>query len=699
MLENKLPNTWRAAVDTGGTFTDVCMLNELTGEILVHKVPSTPADPSRAIIQALTRVAQIGNVRMSGLSLLLHGTNLAVNTLLERNWPRAALIVTRGFKDILYIGRQDRPHLYDTRITRPEPLIPRHLTFEISERILAGGNVLHPLDQENLRALVDRLKEVSPDAVAVSLLHAYANPAHEKKIKDFLIKFLPGVPITISSELMPRIGEFERTCATAINAMVTPLMSTYINKLTAELEQGKESKNTGLFIMQSNGGVISAPQAAGESARTVLSGPAGGVLAGVTLSRETGRPNLITLDIGGTSTDVSLIHMEHPGYITEGEIAGYPLHLPMLDIHTIGSGGGSIAGIDRGGALKVGPQSAGATPGPACYGLGGREPTVTDANLVLGRLGNTIPVGEDRYLDLESARRAINEKIASPLNLPVEKAAGGIIEVAIAGMAGAIRLISVQRGYDPREFTLMAFGGAGPLHAAQLAREIGIPHVLVPRYPGVTSALGILFADLRRDYVSNVVTPWEQVRVDILMKIFTGLEDRSRRDLSLEGLETGGVTVNRYIDLRSKGRSYAITLPAPGGRLSPGDLKLLERSFHLLHRKEYGFSREDHPLEMVALRLVATAKPPGAKHTVDLYPARGKDITLDRVKTQPAYRDVIFSGKPLRTAIYRRRLLQPGMELTGPAVVEQPDSTTLIWPGMKAGVDSRLNIIISVEAT
>lgn len=696
MKENNHQDTWRAAVDTGGTFTDVCFLNEITGELLVTKVPSTADDPSRAIMHSLKRVAEMGNVSLSALSLLLHGTTVATNALLERGGARTALIVTRGFKDLLYIGRQNRPHLYDFRATKPDPVIPRHLTLEVNERILPGGRVLNSLDEEDLIAVAAKLREISPDSVAVSLLHSYANPVHEQRVKEIINKFLPGVPVTLSSELLPEFREYERTSTTAINAVVTPKMSTYINELSAELEHNKKSGRTGLFIMQSNGGVISARQAASESARTVLSGPAGGVLAGVMLSRETGRPNLITVDIGGTSTDVSLIHMEHPRYTTEGLIGGYPLRLPMLDIHTIGAGGGSIARVDRGGALKVGPQSAGANPGPACYGLGGHEPTVTDANLVLGRLDRAISIAEDRYLDLEPARMVINNKIATPLGLPVEKAAEGIIAVVNAGMARAIRLISVQRGYDPREFTLLAFGGAGPLHAAQLAREIGIPHVLVPRYPGVNSAMGILFADVRRDYVSVAVTPWEQVQVEDLMNILTDLEYRGRQDLAGEGFEPEGVVINRYIDLRYSGQSYEITLPAPGGRLSPGDLKLLERSFHLTHRKEYGFSREGAPLEMVALRLSAEAKPPGSRQLTNLSLTRGRDSAAGIIKTQPVYRKVIFDGVPHKTAVYQRNLLPSGTELNGPAVVEQSDSTTLIWPGMKARVDSKLNMIITV---
>jgi N-methylhydantoinase A len=695
MLEKK-STAWRAAVDTGGTFTDGCMLNENSGEFFAVKVLSTPDDPSRAIMEALSQLADKGGVGLPGLKFLLHGTTVATNALLERSGARIALLVTRGFGDILHIARQSRPHLYDFRAQKPEPIVPRHLTLEVDERVLPGGVVLKPLEAAALKELILRLQQLKPASVAVSLLHSYASPAHEIMLKEALKKELPGVPVTISSELLPEFREYERTGTTAINALLSPAMASYVEKLHAGLQKIGGDAGIGLFIMQSNGGVISARQAAAESARTVLSGPAGGVLYGAIVSRDIGRPNIITADMGGTSTDISLIYRNTPRYTADGCVGGFPLRLPMLDIHTIGAGGGSIAYIDRGGALKVGPGSAGASPGPACYGYGGNDPTVTDANLVLGRLGPEIRLGDDSSLDPESARRAIHDKIASPLNISVERAAEGIITVVNAVMTRALRLISVQRGYDPREFLLMAFGGAGPLHAAELAREAGIPGVIVPRYPGVSSAMGILLADARRDYSAVMVESWDSINVEVLTDSFKTLENKAREDFSSEGFDPGQVSITRFVDIRYTGQSYELTHPAPAGRFIAGDLKLMQRSFHLTHKSEYGFAREDAPIELVNIRLTATIPLSAGKRTG--FKDAGTTMKDGKVRKEERlyHRNIIFSGKPAETMVYMRHQLAAGNEITGPAVVEQSDSTVLIPPGMRARVDSLYNIIIDV---
>lgn len=695
-MANNQSQTWRAAVDTGGTFTDGCMLNESTGEFHAVKVLSTPDDPSRAIMNVLQRLAEKGGVGLSGLCLLLHGTTVATNTLLERTGARTALLVTSGFRDILRIARQNRPHLYDFRAMRPTPVIPRQLTLEVEERILPGGVIHKPLDKEHINQIIAQLRQLQPASVAISLLHAYASAVHENMLKDALEQEFPGMPVTISSALLPEFREYERTSTTAINALLRPVMASYLDKLQDWLRQTGSEAKTGLFVMQSNGGVISSGQAAAECSRTVLSGPAGGVLAGAMLSREVGRPNIITADMGGTSTDVSLIYRNTPRYTTEGNVGGFPLRLPMLDIHTIGAGGGSIAYIDQGGALKVGPLSAGASPGPACYGQGGPEPTVTDANLVLGRLGPVTRPGENNSLDAESARRAIHDRIAKPLGITVERAAEGIITVVNAGMTGALRLISVQRGYDPREFMLMAFGGAGPLHAAELARETGIPGVLIPRYPGVTSATGILFADARRDYTAVAVMPWDKIDVEQLTENFKILEKKGREDFYGEGFDPQQVCTTRFLDVKYAGQSYELTMQAPAGKFTAGDLKLLERSFHLSHRSEYGFAREGASLELVTLRVVATV-PPFTGSKSDLKGSIPKPVAGESVnKLRPQHRHVIFNGEPIDTIVYPRQMLTAGDEFSGPAVVEQPDSTTIIPPGIPARVDSLLNILINV---
>ncbi|MBE0467173.1 MAG: hydantoinase/oxoprolinase family protein, partial [Candidatus Desulforudis sp.] len=469
-----MTRTYKLAVDTGGTFTDFCLLGD-DGELWVEKEPSTPDDPSRAVFAGIEKLLKKTGIQPREISLFLHGTTVATNAVLEQRGARVALVTTSGFKDVIFIGRQNRPHLYNFWSTKPPPLLPRHLVFEINERVLADGSIRRRPRNDEVGFVVQRVREAGVEAVAVCLLHAYVNPEHEMLLKNALERELPQLSVTASSEILPEFREYERTSTTVINALVRPLMDRYIKRLERDLQS--TGVNGEPFIMQSNGGVITAAQARNQSARTVLSGPAGGVLAGVSLARLTGCKNLITADMGGTSMDICLIHDGEPRFTTEGSIGGYPLRLPILDIHTIGAGGGSVAWVDAGGALRVGPRSAGAVPGPACYGLGGANPTVTDANLLLGRLHPADFAGY-RQLEPELAVRSIEERTAKPLGLTLEEAAEGIIRVVNAGMVRATRVVSVQKGHDPRDFTLVAFGGAGPLHAVELARELSIPRIL-----------------------------------------------------------------------------------------------------------------------------------------------------------------------------------------------------------------------------
>ncbi|OAT85297.1 5-oxoprolinase [Desulfotomaculum copahuensis] len=719
----------RAAVDTGGTFTDVCLLREDTGELWMAKIISTPDDPARAVMSGLARAAAGGGLDPAGIRLLVHGTTVATNALLEGKGAPAALITTRGFADVLRIGRQDRPDLYDFRVTRPAPLIPRRLTFEINERILAGGKIYITPDEAEVRAVVEEIRRRGVSSIAVSLLHSYANPVHEKKVREIIHAVYPQAVVTLSSEILPVFREYERTATAAVNAVVLPRVAAYLARLETALGRtgngGTQrtgdgcarraaavgSGGPGLFIMHSGGGVITAAQAQRESARTVLSGPAGGVLAGVQLAAKTGRPNLITADMGGTSMDISLIRGGKPRYTTEGSIGGHPLSLPMLDIHTIGAGGGSIAWIDAGGALRVGPASAGADPGPACYGLGGEEPTVTDANLVLGRLDPAHPLTGERPLQLEPARRSIAEKIARPLGLMLEEAAAGIIAVVNAAMARAVRVVSVQRGLDPRDFTLLAFGGAGPLHAAELAREASIPHALIPRHPGVASALGMLAADVRLDYARTVLLPLAEATADELARLYAPLEEAARRELAAEGFSPAEMLLERAAGLRYAGQSYTLDLPVPAGALTAADLHLLTRSFHLEHRREYGYRREDAPVEITLLRLAATGRLP-AFHGPFRAPAAGLNsasrlsfgrhgkgrsaagVGPDGPPPPAATRPVFFQDACLPTPVYERTTLAPGQSLTGPALIRQEDTTTLLWPQMRLTVDRLGNLII-----
>lgn len=685
---------YRLAVDTGGTFTDVCLAREEPGEILLTKVPSTPHNPALAVLNGISRIMAMANTPLAKVKVLLHGTTVATNALLEGKGSKSALITTRGFRDILLIGRQNRPALYDFWAVKPKPLIERRHIFEVRERILASGEIHVPLAADEAREVSERIRSLGIDSVAICFLHAYRNPEHERQMERIIKKIHPQAQVNLSSEILPEFREYERTSTTVINAVIRPLLHGYLThleqKLTRLTKEGQRPPT--LFVMQSNGGVITAGQAKKEAVRTVLSGPAAGVMAGVHLSRQTGRKNLITFDMGGTSTDICLIKNGQPRFTTEGQIGGYCLRTPMLDIHTIGAGGGSIAWIDAGGALRVGPVSAGAVPGPACYGLGGRKPTVTDANLLLGRLSPENALVENKKLDFLAASRSIAENIARPLGLTQEEAAAGIITVANAVMARAIRVISVQRGHDPREFTLVAFGGAGPLHAAALARELNIPRVLIPPYPGVTSALGMFFTDVRRDYVQTFLKPIAGYQAQKIEQIYQNMEDAGKQELLQEGFPPGKIYFLRSADLRYHGQSYELTLPVPAGPLTPGDLVILERSFHLAHQQEYASSREKTAVEIVNLRLTALVRLPKYNITTSSCQVPG-DGPIP-VKKQ---REVFWAEKFVSTAVYRRKNIPPGQKIEGPAVIEQADTTTLIWPGMYAWSDKWGNLLIDTR--
>lgn len=675
----------KIAVDTGGTFTDICLLNEETGELSVKKVSSTPNNPARAVITGLLKIARECAAEPGEVNMVLHGTTVATNALLERRGAKAALITTAGFRDTLYIGRQNRPSLYDFRALKPPPLILRRHTYEVKERMLYTGEVRTPLDEGNVREIARAIKSKGIFSVAVSLLHSYANPFHEVRIKEIFNEEHPEAFVTLSSEILPEFREYERTCAAAINALVRPKVDFYLGDLENGLKENGVNGN--LLIMHSGGGVITAFSARYESARTVLSGPAGGVLAGVDLGRETGLKNMITLDIGGTSTDICLIRNGEPGYTSEGEIGGYPLRLPMIDIHTIGAGGGSIAWLDSGGALRLGPRSAGAEPGPACYGLGGTEPTVTDANLLLGRINPHTTLGDKKELNIELARDSIVEKIARPLGLTAEEAAEGILTVVNANMVRAVRVVSVRRGHDPREYTLMAFGGAGPLHGASLARELGMPRVVVPRYPGVTSALGMLQADVRLDFSRTFLDLITNVSPEKLRRLYGVMEQEGTARLKNEGFFDNQIVLIRQADLRYAGQSSEITLPVQGNTLTETDLNQLKESFHMAHQREYGWWREDAEVELVNLRLTALGQLPQKI---------GAHTPQNQGEPEPAgFREVYFGGYR-NTPVYRRVDLAPGYTLQGPAVVEQEDSTALLFPGMRAQCDQRGNLIIEV---
>jgi N-methylhydantoinase A len=658
-------------VDTGGTFTDFVVFTD--GQLRVYKTLSTPDDPARAILSGLEALGLREHV-----DVVVHGSTVATNAVLEQKGARTGLITTAGFRDVLEIGRQNRPRIYDLRQVKPPPLVPRELRLEVVERLDERGNVLIPLDHASAEAAIAQLQAAGVESVAVCFLFSFANPAHEQAVAAMVEA--AGLPVSASHIVLPEFREYERTSTVVLNAYVAPLMARYLRRLASALPT-----QTVLRIMQSNGGTISAETAAREAARTLLSGPAAGVVGAAGIARMAGFPRAISFDMGGTSTDVSLIDGQ-PTPTAEGRIGPYPMRLPMLDIHTVGAGGGSIAWFDTGGALRVGPRSAGADPGPAAYGRGGSEPTVSDANVVLGRLLADVFLGGTMRLDVDRARAALTP-IAERLNVSLEAAALGITQIANANMEGAIRVISVERGYDPRDFTLVAFGGAGPLHACELADRLRIPRVLVPTAPGVLSALGMLMADILKDYVQTVMRPIEDA-ADALDTAFTALEARARTELAAEGVPPEGQTLVRLLDLRYRGQSYELAVPYTG------DLASTAAAFHAAHERRYGYADPNEPVQVVNARLQAIGQAPHPVFTAQAVPEPWEPTPQD-------HRPVGFAGagglEILKAAIYDRATLTPGARLRGPAIVTQYDTTTVLPPRWLAHIDGYGNLIAERE--
>jgi len=678
----------RIAADTGGTFTDICLFNDLTGKLDIAKVSSTPKDPAKAVIDGVRKLMVDLNLAPSQVRFFLHGTTVATNALIEGKGAPTALITTEGFEDVLGIGRQNRPSLYDFWAKRPRPLVPRNLCYGVPERILYTGEILRPLDESRLQTIINDIKRKNVMSIAVCLIHSYANAIHEQRIKALIAKTYSEAFVTVSSDILPEYREFERMSTVCINAYVMPRVNSYVRHLESMLhEMGVASE---LYIMQSNGGVITAETARESSARTVLSGPAGGALAGVYLSAALQCPNAITIDIGGTSSDICLINQGNPNLTTESDIEGYPIKLPMIDINTIGAGGGSIAWIDPGGALRVGPQSAGADPGPVCYGLGGSEATVTDANAVLGRINPSYLLGGEMPVYEEKARKAIEEKIAKPLGLDLIKAAEGIIAVANANMIRGIRRVSVEKGYDPRDFALISFGGAGPLHGVELANALNIKRVIIPLYPGIASAFGMLSADVRHDYVQTQISVSDKLDLERMNATYLDMETNATGQLRDEGLEDESIKLLRLADMRYLGQSYELSVPVPDGGVTVEVISNLVTDFHRSHERAYGYNRADEQVEFVNLRLVALGKLPRTEIGGE-WPAKGDP------PSPYGHRRVFFGGQAYNTPVYRRENLLQARPLMGPAIIEQLDSTTIVPPGDRATVEQGGNIIIELE--
>ncbi len=686
----------RVAIDTGGTFTD-CLASD-GGRLRMLKVFSTPADPSQAIVEALRKLGAAGRP-----ALVLHGTTVGTNTLLERKGARVAFVTTEGFEDTIEIGRQARPRLYDFFFDRVPPLVPRELRFGVSERIGPAGEVVQPLDPAGVRLVSANLREARPEAIAVSLLFSFANPVHERAVAEVLSDL--GVPLSLSHQILPEFREYERASTVVVNACLQPVMQRYLENLERRV---RELGAVRVFVMQSSGGIAALASAAREPVRTVLSGPAGGVVGAAAMARRSGCARIIAFDMGGTSTDVSLVDGE-PRASSEGEVAGLPVRVPMLDIHTVGAGGGSLARFDVAGALRVGPESAGADPGPICYGRG-TQPTVTDANLLLGRLPPGRFLGGEFELDAERTRKVASEWLRrSGSRLTLAQFAAGVVRVVNATMEKAIRVVSIERGYDPRDFALVAFGGAGGMHACELAQTLGIPRVLVPLYPGALSAFGILVSDVVKDYSRTVLWPLapgkgsggktragpaapagrpERSAGDVerrLAAVFTELEARARRDFREEKWQ-GRARFQRSLDLRYRGQGYELNVGTRAGE----PLARTLRAFHAEHQRRYGYAHPERAVEIVTVRVRATLPSRALPGELEVAPA-------GRGAASVTHAPVIFGGRRVRTAIIDRSALPPGRKLRGPAIVTEYSATTVVLPGLRYGADRAGNLVIEVK--
>jgi N-methylhydantoinase A len=683
---------WRVGVDSGGTFTDICLFEEDEGRVEVWKVSSTPDDPSRGIAQGveegMRRVApEAGDTPGAPVSYFGHGTTVATNALIQHKGVRTGLVTTDGFRDLLEIGRQKRPDLYDIFADKPPTLVERGLRLEVAERVRHTGDVETKLDEDAVRQAARKLREAGVGAVAIAFLYSFVRPEHEQRAKEIVQEEYPEAFICASHEIAPEFREFERLSTAVVNAYLGPVMKRYIERLAPRLSSLGMTATP--HLTQSNGGVIGFETAAAKPVRTVLSGPSTGVVGAQAIGRAAGMPDIITFDMGGTSTDVALLKAGEARLASEAIVHGYPIKAPMLDIHTVGAGGGSIASIDSGGLLKVGPRSCGADPGPVCYGKGNDEPAVTDANVVLQTLNPHYLLGGRMPVRQDLAKAAI-EKLAKKLGLSAMETAQGIISVVTANMAKAIRVISVQRGHDPRDYTLMAFGGAGPLHAARLAKELDIKRILVPRNPGILCAMGLLLTDLRADFATTRLLPLEPGVLGEIETAFRTLDAQAQAWFAHEDIPQDARRLTRTVDMRYMGQNYELAVPLPEGPITPKTLEALAKGFADAHQRMYGFLAENEPVQFVTFRLEATGLV--SKATLKEHPLVGPDAS----KAIRERRDVWLAESRdfVSCPVYAREDLKPGNRFAGPAIVEQMDATTVVLPGMTARVDAYLNLIL-----
>ncbi|MGC4024708.1 MAG: hydantoinase/oxoprolinase family protein [Mesorhizobium sp.] len=673
-----------AGIDVGGTFTDLLLIDGRNGQVRLAKTPTTVENQAHGVVAALNQTG----FDISEIDLIVHGTTTTTNAVLERRLAKTGLITTRGFRDVLELGRRTRPQAYGMTGTFT-PIIPRNLRLEVTERVEASGRVRDQLNEDELRTAIRQLLDAGCEALVIHFLHSYANPAHERRAAEIAAELWPNDYITTGHALLSEAREFERGVTAAVNASVQPILERYVERLRRELSARGYGRD--FLIMNGNGGMISASFVSREAAKTVMSGPASGVIAAAYTAKRAGFPNIVTYDMGGTSTDVALIRNAQPAVSNEIEIEyAMPIHVPMVAVHTVGAGGGSIARVDASGLIQIGPESAGATPGPICYGRGGKEPTITDANLVLGRLSARKLLAVDSPVGVEGVTSIFAERIGKAANLDGVSAAGAVLRLANVKMAGAVRMVSVARGHDPRDFALFAFGGAGPLHASALARELGLPKVIVPARPGITNALGCVVADLRQDFVNTVNQPVAIVDEAPVRSILAAQRAEGEALIAKEAVKPERIEVAHSADMQFVGQTHILNVPLPSGEVDRATLQgLFERAYFARFKVELPEIRAN----LVSLNTSVTGIRPQVDLSRLIDPA-GRAATLEGALLER--RSAWFDGEWQDTPVYDRQKLPLEAVITGPAILEQLDATTVLQPGDHATSDSDGNIIIEI---
>lgn len=678
---------YRIGIDVGGTFTDVTLLNSETGRYYTYKLSSTLQDQSLAIANGTKETLELYGVPVSEIEYFGHGTTVATNMIIERKGAKTALITTKGFRDLLEIGRQTRPSLYNIMEDKPETLVKRSLRKEISERVTAKGDILRDVDRDEVRAVLKELKEQGVESIAVCFLFSFLNARNEKIVEECIKEVWPEAYYSVSSTILPEFREFERLSTTVINSYLGPRMKMYIHNLRQRIKEVGVTVEP--YITQSNGGVMSISSTIQTPVQTALSGPSAGVMGAVYIAEAAGFKDIITYDMGGTSTDVSLVKDGIAEYTTKRKVCGLPSGVPMIDVHAVGAGGGSIAQIDNAGALKVGPESAGANPGPAAYGLGNENPVVTDANLVLGRINPHYVLGGRLKIDAELSKKAVKAKIADPMGIGTEEAALGIVKVVNSNMARAIRVITVEKGHNPSDFTLVAYGGAGPLHAVHLAQEMGIRTVLIPPAPGALCALGLLTADIKKSYVRTAIASYDEMTPEQINAVMSSLRDEGSAWLDSEKVPSERRKFHGIAEMRYVGQNYELQVEIPTENITVSDIEKMKQDFFVAHEKNYGYYNPNAPVQFVNFRCEATGivKKPNLAEL---------ETTLDDPSKAEIGRRVVHfeESGAVDCPVYDRAKFGRAERVNGPCIIEQMDSTTVVPPNTWFSIDKFGNLII-----